>query len=460
MAWKNLNSNTKRALTIVVVAAAVIGVGWYAYHRYKVEQEMKYPKFYSGNGRLEATEVYVSSKLGGRIDNIFVKEGDIVRKGDKLVQMETDSLIANRNKIVAQIENCKADFEQSKADLKQTTAELEQAHKELEQAKADVEKQQSSLKYAEYKYDQQKKLLSTNATAEQKAKEAETAYTNAKSELVSAKAKVNSAEANVKSIEAKIESYKARVKSAETKINIQEAELEKTDVDIKDSTLYAHYDGRVQNLLAHEGEVLSAGGRVMNIIALTDVYMTFYLPTNIVGKLAEGAEVKLILDAAPDYPIDAKVTFIDPSAQFTPKSVETQVEREKLMFRIKASIDPKVLEEHLELVKTGLPGVAWVKLDPNASWEECPGKIKIDAAMSQKLKERKEETAETKKAAEKKRVAEMQAAEKRADEKKAAERKRTAEMKKAAEKKAAEKKAAEKKQPAAKAPNTPAEKQK
>ena len=80
---KNLNSNVQKALTVVVIVvvvivAAVIGVGWYVYHRYKVYQELKHPKFSSGNGRLEATEVYVSSKLAGRIDKIFVKEGDLV----------------------------------------------------------------------------------------------------------------------------------------------------------------------------------------------------------------------------------------------------------------------------------------------------------------------------------------------------------------------------------------------
>ncbi len=326
-----MNAKVKKVLTIVVVVIAVLGVAWYVYHRYQVNQELKHPKFYSGNGRLEATEVYVSSKLAGRIDNIFVKEGDLVRKGDKLVQMETDSLIAERNRIIAQIENCKAE----------------------------VQKKQSTLDFAKYKYDQQKKLLSTNATAEQKEKEAKTAYLNAVAELASAKANVN----------------------------IQQAELEKTNVDIKDSLLIAKYDGRIQNLLAHEGEVLSAGGRVMNIIALTDVYMTFFLPTNIAGKVKIGAEVKLVFDAAPDFPIDAKVTFVDPVAQFTPKSVETQVEREKLMFRVKASIDPKLLEKHLELVKTGIPGVAWVKLAPDSKWEECPVKINLNPQAPPAIKE-------------------------------------------------------------------------
>ena len=418
MALKSLNAKAKKGLTIVVVAVAVVGIGWYVYHRYKVNQELKHPKFYSGNGRLEATEVYVAAKNGGRIDNILVKEGDLVRKGQKLVQMETDTLKADRNKILAQIESCKADLDQSEADLIQTKADLVQTKKDLEQAEADVKKSESSLKYATYKYDQQKKLLSTNATAEQRAKEAETAYVNAKSEFDSAVAKVESTRAKVRSAEAKVKSAEAKVKSAKAKIKIQEAELERTDVDIKDSVLYAHYDGRVQNLLAHKGEVLSQGGRVLSMVDLTDVYMTFFLPTNIVGKVTLGAEVKIILDAAPDYPINAKVTFIDPVAQFTPKSVETQVEREKLMFRIKASIDPKLLMEHLELVKSGLPGVAWVKLDPDAKWEECPAKINLNVALSDKVNEHKKEI-DAKKAEEAKKTA-APAADKAGDKKSAA----------------------------------------
>ena len=83
-----------------------------------------------------------------------------------------------------------------------------------------------------------------------------------------------------------------------------------------------------------------------------------------------GAEVRLVFDANPEKAIPAKVTFIDPVAQFTPKSVETQIEREKMMFRIKAGVDSKLLEKYIENVKTGLPGVAWVKLDESADWAE------------------------------------------------------------------------------------------
>lgn len=112
----------------------------------------------------------------------------------------------------------------------------------------------------------------------------------------------------------------------------------------------------------------------MNLVNLTDTYMTFFLPTSIAGRVQMGAEVKLVFDAAPNHAFNAQVTYIDPIAQFTPKSVETQVEREKLMFRIKANLNAEKLRQYISNVKTGLPGVAWVKLDPEADWESSPVK--------------------------------------------------------------------------------------
>ena len=113
---------------------------------------------------------------------------------------------------------------------------------------------------------------------------------------------------------------------------------------------------------------LAAGGTILNLVALTDVYMTFFLPTEAAGRIAMGSEVRLILDTAPQFVLPARVTFVADVAQFTPKSVETAVERLKLMFRIKANIDPALLSKNLDQVKTGLPGVAYVRTDPRVDW--------------------------------------------------------------------------------------------
>ena len=322
----------KKSILIVVIVAAVLGVAWYVYKSYQRRQELEHPKFYSGNGRLEATEVYVSAKLAGRIDKVFVKEGDLVKIGDKLVQMQTNTLEAQKAATIAQIKVSEG---------------------ELAMAKAAVKQKESALAGAEQEFKRQTTLLANKATSQQHYDNAETAYKSALANLEYAKANIITAEGN---------------------IDVQKAELKRIEADIQDSLLVATRDGRIQYLLAHEGEVLASGGRAMNLVDLTDAYMTFFLPTNIAGKVKMGAEVKLVFDAAPQYPIDAAVTFIDPVAQFTPKSVETKVEREKLMFRVKANINADLLRKYIHNVKTGLPGVAWVKIDPEADWKDSPVK--------------------------------------------------------------------------------------
>ncbi|MFV3016027.1 HlyD family efflux transporter periplasmic adaptor subunit, partial [Pseudomonas sp. KHB2.9] len=117
--------------------------------------------------------------------------------------------------------------------------------------------------------------------------------------------------------------------------------------------------------------MLSDGGKVLNLIDLSDVYMSFFLPTEAAGQVALGSEVRVVLDTAPHLPIPATVTFVSRQAQFTPKFVETANERQKLMFRVKARIDKALLSKYQDYVKSGLPGVAWIRTDPQAQWPEA-----------------------------------------------------------------------------------------
>jgi HlyD family secretion protein len=174
---------------------------------------------------------------------------------------------------------------------------------------------------------------------------------------------------------AAISAAQAQVIDAEAAVEAARAAIESIAADIADSTLTSPRAGRVQYRVAQPGEVLSPGGRVLNLVDLGDVYMTFFLPTAQAGRLGIGADARIVLDAAPQYVIPAKVSFVADVAQFTPKTVETALEREKLMFRVRAQIDRELLLKHLEQVKTGLPGVAWVRIDPQAEW---PARLAVD----------------------------------------------------------------------------------
>src|SRR5690606_760934 len=161
----------------------------------------------------------------------------------------------------------------------------------------------------------------------------------------SAEAALAAARAQVLSAEAGISAARSQVIEAESAIEAARASVARLQADLDDSQLKAPRAGRIQYRLAQPGEALGARGRVLD---LGDVYMTFFLPERVAGRVALGQEVRLVIDAAPQYVIPARVSYVASVAQFTPKTVETANEREKLMFRVKARLDPALLQKHLQ----------------------------------------------------------------------------------------------------------------
>ena len=114
--------------------------------------------------------------------------------------------------------------------------------------------------------------------------------------------------------------------------------------------------------------MLAAGGKVFTMLDTSYVYMDAYLPTLQADKVKIGADARIVLDAFPERPIPAKVSFLADQAQFTPKMVETQSDRDRLMFRVRVKVDADRLKAHADAVRSGLPGVAYVKTDDKAAW--------------------------------------------------------------------------------------------
>ena len=198
-----------------------------------------------------------------------------------------------------------------------------------------------------------------------------------RAKALSAAAAVTAAKAQVAAAQAAVEAAQSQVDGFGSGVAAAEASVARIEADILDSQLKSPRDGRVQYLVAQPGEVLAAGGKVLNLVDLGDVYLTFFLPETAVGKVALGSDVRVILDSAPENVIPGQVSYVASTAQFTPKTVETASERQKLMFRVKAQFSRELLQKHLKMIKTGLPGVAWLKLDAKATW---PKKLEIKVA--------------------------------------------------------------------------------
>ncbi|WP_417436269.1 HlyD family secretion protein [Idiomarina abyssalis] len=337
----------------IVWAVVVIGIAFFVYLGINKEST-SYEGIASGNGRIEAVEINVATKVAGRLDRVWVEEGQFVLTGDKLAKIDTTTL--------------KAELHQSQAQFKQTQNAINTAKSQINQRRAEKDAAQALLKQRESELDLAKKRLARVQSLSQQGSMSAQELDDAKAAVVSAESAVAAAKSQIASTEAAITTAISQREEAESAAQAAKATIERIQIQIDDSTLLSPRDGRVQYVVSRPGEVIGSGGRVVNMVDLSDVYMTFFLPTQTIGKISVGSEVRIVLDALPDYRIPANISFISDVAQFTPKTVETQEEREKLMFRVRASIDKKLLEQHLERVKTGLPGVAYVKLDGQDSW--------------------------------------------------------------------------------------------
>jgi HlyD family secretion protein len=347
-----MNKGSRQLLGVLIVLALLGTGGYYAWHAYLAPGLPE--GFASSNGRIEATEIDIATKIAGRVREILVDEGDFVTAGQVLARMDTSVLDAQRLEAKAQLARAEIGVETAKSLVRQREAERAAAAAVVAQREAEAEAARKRLARTEQ--------LAQRGTAPIQQLDDDRA------EFQAAQAAVSAAQAQLAAAEAAINSAKSLVVDAEAAVGAAQATIQRIQADIDDSELRSPRDGRVQYRVAEPGEVLNAGGVVLNMVDLIDVYMTFFLPTEQAGQVALGAEVRLVLDAAPQYVVPARASFVSDVAQFTPRTVETQEERAKLMFRIRAQIDPDLLGRYIRQVKTGLPGVAYVRLDPEAEW--------------------------------------------------------------------------------------------
>lgn len=345
----------KSHLPVILIALVVIAIAvWFGWR--SLEDEGPGPGFASGNGRIEATEVDIAAKLAGRIEEILVKEGDFVQQGQPLARMQVTTL-------EAQLAEAQASHQEAIHAIAAAKAQIALRQSDVAAAQALVMQRQAELDAANLRLRRSTSLAGQGATSRQQLDDDRSLALSAEAGLTAARAQVVAAEAAVEAAEAQYVGAQSRARAAA-------ATVARVEADIEDSVLRAPRNGRVQFLVAQAGEVLAPGGKVLNLVDLSDVYMTFFLPETLVGRLALGGEARIILDTAPQYVIPAEISFVSSTAQFTPKTVETATERQKLMFRVRARIPRELLEKYLEYVKTGLPGITWVKVDPDAAWPE------------------------------------------------------------------------------------------
>lgn len=322
-----LQSKKTRRWTLGLLAAALVA-GFFGY-RYWTSRAAALPEgVASGNGRIESQEVDVATRLPLRVREIFVDEGDLVQPGQVLAQMDTLTL---------------------DQELAEARENLAAGHEQLAVARAAIARQASEIALARIEVERAGNLVAERAGSQRELDVRTTA-------LRTARAGHDEARANLRVAEQQVEAAEANVAVVQSRID--------------DATLTSPVLGRVLYRLAEPGEVLAAGGDVLTLVNLEDIYMEIFLPSSEAAQLQIGAEARVQLDHAPDRVAPGYVSFVSPEAQFTPREVETRSEREKLMFRVKIQVPRELVMHYTDQIKTGVRGVGYVRLRESAVWPD------------------------------------------------------------------------------------------
>jgi HlyD family secretion protein len=323
---KETAKKPKKSLKRIVILAVIVVAAFFGFRYWKAKQSALPKGIASGNGRLEAKLVDVAAKDPLRVKEVLVNEGDLVKPGQVLVNLDPATL---------------------QAQLTEAKASVTAAQKRLAIANATIAKRKSEINLAKTEVDRSQKLVKENAGSQRELDMRRTALETTTAALAEAE---------------------AELETAKQEVTVAEANVATVQTRIDDATLRSPVTGRVLYRLAEAGEVLSPGGKALTLVNLDDVYMEIFLPSNQAAKLRNNAEARITLDYDTSKAIPAFVSFVSPEAQFTPKQVETQSERDKLMFRVKLQVPKELASQYIDRIRTGVRGVGYVKVDDSAVW--------------------------------------------------------------------------------------------
>ncbi len=286
------------------------------------------PTVLKGNGRLDVQRIEIATKFAGQVLSVPVDEGLTVKAGDVIAQMDP------------------RDYE---AQLQGVQAMRQRAAQAMARAQGEVNVQRIKTDVAQMELDNALEMRKQVLVSDSEVRKRQAQRDGEQNGVRIASAAVGEAQA------AKEEA---------------EAGIKRLTQAIADHTLKAPVGGRIEYRVVEPGSVIPAGGRVATLLDTTHIHMTIFLPSAAAGQVRVGDEARIVLDAAPQVPLPAKVSFVSAEAQFTPKHVETPSEREKLSYRVKLALSEETALAHAGLLKAGLTGNGFVRLQSatEAGW--------------------------------------------------------------------------------------------
>lgn len=273
------------------------------------------------SGRIEGRETNVSPKVQGRIIKLYKDEGDSIRTGELL---------------------CEIDSEQLTARYKAAVETAASAYSLIAQAQANLMKARASYERAKNDYERYSSLLKEELVSKSDFDRVKMQYDSARAEL----------DAQIKAIA-----------QAEANYRAAQQRLKEAQADLNETKIYSPADGVILSRPVEVGEVVNPGTVLYVIVDLNKLYVKVYVPEPDIGKLKLGLPARVYIDAYPERFFNGKITKIYKQAEFTPKNVETKQERVKLVFGVEVSVDNPE-----GLLKPGMPADVVIKWKESSEW--------------------------------------------------------------------------------------------
>jgi HlyD family secretion protein len=337
------------------------------------------------SGRIEGDPAAVAAKLNGRILEIRVREGDVVKAGDVIAVLDDEQIRAREDQARAAVTEAEAKGEAARAQIAVLQEQLRQselltqqarvdaqgrvhqAENEVVVAEAELARQEAAYQIAAFDREAYTRLAATGAVPERKGKEAVSTEEQQTAAVAAAKRRVESARGalliakatltnpGIRASQAganrrQIAQQQKEVASANARTEQARAQLSEAEANRKDLNVVAPFDGTVATRTAEPGEVVAAGSAIVTILDLSRVYLRGFVPEGEIGKVKLDQPARVYLDSNPNQPLDAYVSRIDPEATFTPENTYFRDERVKQVVGLKLQ-----LKSGIGFAKPGMP---------------------------------------------------------------------------------------------------------
>lgn len=290
-----------------------------------------------GSGTIECTEVDIAPQVAGKIALLVSQEGDAVKSGDLIARLDSADYELKRNEARATVAVAKAQLELLQAGTRKE--DIERAREQAREAKASNEAAEADLKRIE--------AVFTSGSATQK--QMDDARTGAERTRAALAATEQNLAKLVKG------TREEELKLAETQVAQAEARLASAEKAVADCTVTSSVSGVCTTRVREDGEFVPVGAPLVTISRLDEVWLSVYVPETSLGGVKLGQAARVKIDGRSDF-FEGKVTYISPTAEFTPRNVQTPDERVKLVYRVKITLANKE-----GIFKPGLPADGYLR---------------------------------------------------------------------------------------------------